>query len=190
MERDIADYIVFPQPLDGVTAPRLMASLKEKDGRLVIEDFPRDSVSQKAGLKAGDRIIALDGAPVATMEDVKLALFYKKKDDTVRVKVARKRFLLGGQGNGACREAVAAPPLRPSAPLPAVIRHVPDFYAIIRGRIQIFKPIFLVNHKFLWKISLDTSIAVFYTLSYKLSVMAEASVTKALLKSILESRSI
>ena len=95
VERDIADYIVFPQPLDGVTAPRLMASLKEKDGRLVIEDFPRDSVSQKAGLKAGDRIIALDGAPVATMEDVKLALFYKKKDDTVRVKVARKRFLLG-----------------------------------------------------------------------------------------------
>jgi len=95
IEPGAANFIVFPQPLDGMTAPRLMVSLKEQGGRLSIVDFQEGSVAKQAGLKAGDAIISVDGSAVGTVEDLKLMLFYKKKGDALAVKVVRKRFLLG-----------------------------------------------------------------------------------------------
>jgi len=86
---------VFPQALEGLTAPLLMVALKESAGKVVITGLPEDSVSRKAGIRTGDVIEALDGLPMQTVEDLKIALFYKKKDESVRVKVVRKRFLLG-----------------------------------------------------------------------------------------------
>ncbi|MGE5173967.1 MAG: ChaN family lipoprotein [Betaproteobacteria bacterium] len=95
VDQDIADYLVFPQTLDGVMSPKLMVVLREGGGKVIIVDLPEDSVSRKAGIKAGDTIVSLDGAPVQTLDDVKIALFYKKHEDTVIVKAVRKRFLLG-----------------------------------------------------------------------------------------------
>jgi uncharacterized iron-regulated protein len=94
-ERNIADYIFYPSLLRGVTAPKLMVSLKEEQRRVVIEEFPENSVSEKAGLKAGDVILSLDSEPIGSVEDMKIHLFYKKKGDAVKVKVLRKRFILG-----------------------------------------------------------------------------------------------
>ena len=95
IDRDIADYVVFPQPLEGVTSPKIMAALKESGGRVGIADLPEGSVSKKAGIKVGDIVMSIDNAPVRTVDDIKIALFYKKRDETVRIKVLRKRFLLG-----------------------------------------------------------------------------------------------
>jgi aminopeptidase N len=92
--KDIAHYLVFPQPLDGVTAPRIMALLSEKNSKITITGFPKDSVSEKAGIKVGDTLVSLDGVPVSSIEDIKLFLFYKKKEEPLKVKVERKRFLL------------------------------------------------------------------------------------------------
>ena len=93
--KDIAHYLVFPQPLDGVTAPRIMALLSEKDGKITIAGFPKDSVSEKAGIKVGDTLVSLDGVPISSIEDIKLFLFYKKKEEPLKIKVERKRLLLG-----------------------------------------------------------------------------------------------
>jgi uncharacterized iron-regulated protein len=95
VDRDIGNYLVFPQTLEGMTAPRLMVALKESEGKVVITDLPGDSVSRKAGIKTGDVIVSLDGLSMQTSDDVKIALFYKKKGESARVKVVRKRFLLG-----------------------------------------------------------------------------------------------
>ena len=95
VERGIADYLVFPKDVEGATAPKLMAMLKDDGGRVVITDLPPDSVSRKAGIRAGDVLLALDGSPVKTVDDVRIALFYKHSNEIIRVKVMRKRFLLG-----------------------------------------------------------------------------------------------
>jgi aminopeptidase N len=95
--KDIAHYLVFPQFLDGVTAPKIMAFLSETDGKITVTGFPKDSVSEKAGIKVGDTLISLDGVPVSSMEDIRLFLFYKKKKDPLKVMVVRKRFLLGNR---------------------------------------------------------------------------------------------
>ena len=95
MERNIADYIFYPQSMEGITSPKLMVSLKEEDGRVMIEGFPENSVSEKAGLKTGDIILSIDSESIGSMEDMKIHLFYKKKGETVKVKALRKRFILG-----------------------------------------------------------------------------------------------
>lgn len=95
IERDIADFIIFPQPLDGMTAPKLMATFKEEKGRMIFNDFVQDSPARAAGIRADDVLISLDGVPVKTIPDIKIALFFKNKGDIMKVKVARKRFLLG-----------------------------------------------------------------------------------------------
>ncbi len=98
VDRGIADYLVFPEILEGVTAPKLMVVLKESSGKIVVTDLPEDSISRKAGIRTGDRIVSIDGEPVQTVDDVKIALFYKKPEDTVIVDVVRARFLLGEKG--------------------------------------------------------------------------------------------
>ena len=95
IERNIADFIIFPQPLDGMTAPKLMATFKEEKGRIVFNDFVKESPARAAGIRADDLLISLDGVPVKTIPDIRTALFFKNKGDIIKVKVVRKRFLLG-----------------------------------------------------------------------------------------------
>lgn len=95
VQRDIADYLVYPAPVEGVTTPKMMAMLDDIQGKLTITDFPRGSISEKAGLKEGDVILSIDNVPVKTIDDVRIELLYKKKGDLLKVKVLRKVFLFG-----------------------------------------------------------------------------------------------
>ncbi|MEW5743882.1 MAG: ChaN family lipoprotein [Nitrospirota bacterium] len=95
VEKGIADYLVFPARLEAVPAPKIMATLEEEQGRVSIKAFPEQSVSQEAGLRVGDRIAALDGIPVSSVDDIRIHLLYKKKGEPLKVTVVRKRFLRG-----------------------------------------------------------------------------------------------
>ncbi|HSQ77612.1 MAG TPA: ChaN family lipoprotein, partial [Nitrospirota bacterium] len=95
VERDIANYLVLPQVIEGAAAPMLMVALKVESSRVIVTDMPEDSVSKQAGVKVNDTILSLDGTKVENVEDLKLELFFKKKGDIVKVKVLRKRFFLG-----------------------------------------------------------------------------------------------
>ena len=96
LEKDIADYVLFPKGIPGVTSPKLMVLLKEKKGKLEIEGFPPESNSEKAGVKAGDVLISIDGAPVRTIDDLKIDLLFKKKGEKAKVRILRKG-LFGSQ---------------------------------------------------------------------------------------------
>ncbi|MBI5098076.1 MAG: ChaN family lipoprotein [Nitrospirae bacterium] len=90
VEKGIADYIIFPKPVEGVTSPKLMIFLTEENGELKIKGFPENSVSEKAGIKEGDIILSLDNMPVKTINDIKIHLLYKKTGETVKVEILRK----------------------------------------------------------------------------------------------------
>lgn len=96
LEKDIADYVLFPKAIPGVTSPKLMVLLKEKKGKLEIEGFPPESNSEKAGVKAGDVVLSIDGAPVRTIDDLKIDLLFKKKGEKAKVRILRKG-LFGSQ---------------------------------------------------------------------------------------------
>jgi len=95
VEKKIADYILFPQPLSPVKAPKLMVILKKEDNGVRITGFGEHSVAQKAGLQKDDIIIAVDGEKVSSVEEIQIFLFYKKRGDGIAVTVLRKRFLFG-----------------------------------------------------------------------------------------------
>lgn len=91
----IADYVMLPEPIDGMVSPKLMVSLLRSERGIVITDFPQGSISKKAGLKKGDVIVSLDDVPVESIEDIKIHMFYKKPGDSIKVKVKRRGFIFG-----------------------------------------------------------------------------------------------
>ncbi|MHB8881944.1 MAG: ChaN family lipoprotein [Thermodesulfovibrionales bacterium] len=94
-EQDVADFMLYPEPLRYQEAPKLMVMFKEEGTRVRITGFVPDSISEKAGLKKGDIIVSLDDVQVEGIDDLKLHLLDKKKGDNLVVRVLRNRFLLG-----------------------------------------------------------------------------------------------
>jgi S1-C subfamily serine protease len=90
LEKDIAHFILNPGTVPFEGTPRLMVSLGVEKEKVVIQGFPHGSVSEKAGMRKGDVILALDGTRVKSIEDVRIELLFKKKGDRVKVKVSRK----------------------------------------------------------------------------------------------------
>ncbi len=95
IEKSISDFMLFPSPIRTPATPKLMVVLKEEDGKVKVQNFAPNSVSEKAGLKRGDIILAMDDTKIASVDDLKIFLLYKKKGDTITVKVMRERFLFG-----------------------------------------------------------------------------------------------
>jgi aminopeptidase N len=89
VRRDIANFVVFPEPSKTITAPRLMVVLDEHNQRVRIVSFAKDSVAAAAGLKVEDTLVALDDQPVSSIDDVRIALFYKQPGETLKVKARR-----------------------------------------------------------------------------------------------------
>jgi aminopeptidase N len=90
VEKNIADYIFFPKPVEGETSPKLMVFLKKGKDGFTVAGFPDNSVSEKAGLKVGDILLYVDDVKVGSIDDIKIHLIYKKKGEIVRVKVGRE----------------------------------------------------------------------------------------------------
>jgi uncharacterized iron-regulated protein len=89
IKQEIADFIVFPQPVSRPGAPKLMVSVEERDRQVRIASFTKNSVSEKAGMKVNDVIVSLDGDPVESIADIKVALFFKQPGETVKVEARR-----------------------------------------------------------------------------------------------------
>jgi uncharacterized iron-regulated protein len=89
VEKGIADYVIFPKPVEGITTPKLMTFLIKEDRGYKITGFPKESVSQKAGLKVGDIILFIDEVEIESIEDIKIHLIYKRIGDIVKVRVLR-----------------------------------------------------------------------------------------------------
>jgi uncharacterized iron-regulated protein len=90
LRKDAADFILNPAPVSLEGTPRLMITLTEEKGPPVILGFSHGSVSEKAGLQKGDRILALDQASVQSYEDLRIELLSKGKGERVKVRVLRK----------------------------------------------------------------------------------------------------
>jgi uncharacterized iron-regulated protein len=95
LEKDIADFVLYPKEEKAPASPKLGVLLKDEGGRARIIGFAEMSSAEKAGLEKGDAIVALDDEKIDASDDVKIFLFYKKKGDTVTVSLLRKGFLFG-----------------------------------------------------------------------------------------------
>jgi uncharacterized iron-regulated protein len=90
LDREIADYVVYPRHIEGAKPVRMMVLLNEEKAKVTITGFPENSISKKAGLEEKDVILFIDNVSVTSIDDIKIYLLEKKKGDTIRVKVLRK----------------------------------------------------------------------------------------------------
>jgi uncharacterized iron-regulated protein len=96
-EKETADYIFFSSPASLPPFPLLGVMLKDTEdesGAKVIA-VKKKGGAEQAGIKENDIIIVVDDEPIERSEDVKIAMLYKEKSDSVLVKIKRKQFLLG-----------------------------------------------------------------------------------------------
>jgi aminopeptidase N len=94
---DIADYVLFPEPLQAPSTLKLGVVLKEAEGGLRIEEIIPGSRIKNSGVKKNDVLFSLDDWKVETNDDVKIFMFDRKEGDTIKIKVYRKKFLSGYQ---------------------------------------------------------------------------------------------
>jgi aminopeptidase N len=97
LEKDIADYVLFPGTIPGVTSPKLMVLLTEEKGMVKIAGLPQGSVSKEAGMKVGDIILSIDRTPIHQVDEMKIELLFRKKGDKVKVRILRKTFFSGNK---------------------------------------------------------------------------------------------
>ena len=94
-KRGIADFVLFPAKIEAPKSPKLMVYLKKAEEGVVIEKLLKGGVAEKAGLDEGDVIKAIDDKVIDDISDVKIVLLNRKIGDHIKVKILRKRFILG-----------------------------------------------------------------------------------------------
>ena len=90
-----ADYLLFVKPEKLPAQPMFGVILEEKDDKVLIKNISPHGKAKDAGFKEKDAILAIDAEPIKTLQDIKITMLYKKKGDTVKVKLQRERALLG-----------------------------------------------------------------------------------------------
>lgn len=80
----------------GVSLVNLSPELREhfgapKDAGVLVESVQDDSPADKAGIRVGDIVLAVDGKDVKSSADLRAALREKKEGDSVRIEALRGR---------------------------------------------------------------------------------------------------
>ena len=110
IEPHMADYLLLSPKQELPAAGVLGVSLEEKDGEARIRSLAAGGAAEKAGLKRGDVLAEIDGQPVKTISDLRLALWDKKPGDRVPVSVRRGRRAGAAAARAFEVELAAAPP--------------------------------------------------------------------------------
>jgi uncharacterized iron-regulated protein len=97
IEPQMANYILLSKKNELPRAGVLGVSLKDEGGECRIRSLEPAGAAEKAGMKQGDILVAVDGQAVKTIADLRLALWDKKPGDRIRVNV-RRRHRLGTTG--------------------------------------------------------------------------------------------
>ena len=91
VDKNLADYILFPEPIPAPESPKLQVLLKKDKSGVVIEKVMKDGPAQKAGLKDGDVITAIDSKIITDIDDIKILLLSKQRGGSVKISVQRKQ---------------------------------------------------------------------------------------------------
>ena len=94
VEPGLADFLLLPEERPLPTAGKLGALLKNDNDQVIISTCFEDSACKEAGMKAGDRITAIDSTPINSTADLSLVMWDKQRGDTINIDTLRKRLLL------------------------------------------------------------------------------------------------
>jgi uncharacterized iron-regulated protein len=90
----LADFLLLPEERPLPSAGKLGALLDDDKDQVTIATCFEDSACKEIGMKAGDRITAIDSNPINDTADLRLALWDKQRGDTINIDTVRKRLFL------------------------------------------------------------------------------------------------
>lgn len=90
----LADYLLLPEERLLPPVGSLGVLLGNGDEQVTIAACAKDGACATVGLKAGDRISAIDNNTINNTTDLRLALWDKQPGDTISIDIVRKRLLL------------------------------------------------------------------------------------------------
>jgi uncharacterized iron-regulated protein len=94
VEPGLADFLLLPEERPLPHAGKLGALLKNDKDQVTISTCFEDSACKAVGIKAGDRITAIDNKAINNTADLQMALWDKRPGDTINIDTVRKRLLL------------------------------------------------------------------------------------------------
>ncbi len=97
LDPELADYLLFPNKLSLPKSGLMGVFLDtERDG-VSIKGFADESPAKTVGLKEGDRILRLAGAPIQSYSDIRLVLMDRVAGEEVPVDVLREHVIFGDE---------------------------------------------------------------------------------------------
>lgn len=108
IEPQMANYLLLSKKQELPPAGILGINLEEKRGECRIGSLHPGGAAEKAGLRKGDVLLAIDGQTIHTIAHVRLALWDKRPGDHVRVNVRRRRLFRAASALGLEVELAAA----------------------------------------------------------------------------------
>lgn len=90
----LADYLLMPAERTLPRAGLMGALLEDDDKHVTISACSADGACASAGIKAGDRITAINGNSINTLADLRLAMWDKQPGDVISIDITRNRLLL------------------------------------------------------------------------------------------------
>jgi len=90
---DRIDYAFLLAPAQLPPAPIMGVVLADSDQGIRVEELSPHGRAKEVGMRADDLILALDGEPVKTVEELKVFMLGKQRGDTVRVSIQRPHTL-------------------------------------------------------------------------------------------------
>lgn len=89
-----ADYLIAVEPTPLPPLPVLGVQIVDSDKGVRIAGLAPEGKAGEAGIEEGDYLLSLDGVAIATVEDLKIAMLYRKQGETVQLRVLRSSTLL------------------------------------------------------------------------------------------------
>lgn len=89
---EVADFLLLPAPQSLPAPGRLGALLTPGKHGLEVESCVADSACAAAGIRRGDRLLAIDAVPVADLADVGAQMWDRKPGETVTISLRREHW--------------------------------------------------------------------------------------------------
>ncbi len=81
-EGGIADYILYPEPMEFEASPKIGVMVDETDEGLLVKKVMHGSLASKSGVEDDDYIIEFNGRKIFDLTDIRLSLLYAEKGKT------------------------------------------------------------------------------------------------------------
>jgi uncharacterized iron-regulated protein len=95
LDAKMGDYVILARDRQLPAAGKLGVFLDTGESPPRISGFDETSGAAKAGVSKGDHLISIDGRPIRSYADIRIALIDKTVGETVEVEVERERVFVG-----------------------------------------------------------------------------------------------